>query len=79
MLKPHLPAEICEHIVMLAITPRLAALLEAEAGMVDGRLPGVYKDERDGHGTCPWRSGIRREGFEHVKGGSEVVLPVCSR
>ena len=48
-------------------------MLEAEAGIECGRLPGVYKDERDGHGTCPWRSGIRREGFEHVKGGRHAT------
>ena len=34
---------------------RLAAALKAEAGIEDGRLPGVYKDAADGHGTCPWR------------------------
>ena len=42
---------------------RLAATLK-EAGIADGRLPGVYKDEKDGHGGCPWRSGIRRDGFD---------------
>ena len=26
-------------------------------------------DEADGHAGCPWRSGVRREGFEKVKGG----------
>ena len=46
----------------------LAAALR-EAGIADGRVPGVYKDEAGGHGACPWRSGIRREGFEHVKSG----------
>ena len=29
----------------------------------------MYKDEAGGHGGCPWRSGIRRKGFEHVMGG----------
>ena len=43
----------------------LAAALK-KAGIKDGRLPGAYEDEGDGHGTCPWRSGIRRDGFEHV-------------
>ena len=38
-----------------------------EAGIKDGRLPGVFKDEGDGHGTCPWRSSIRRDGLGHVK------------
>ena len=46
---------------------RLAATLKEEAGIADGRLPGVYKDEKDGHAGCPWRSGIRRDGFD-VKG-----------
>ena len=46
---------------------RLAALLK-EAGIKDGRLPGAYEDEGDGHGTCPWRSSIRRDGFK-LKGG----------
>ena len=48
---------------------RLAAALKAEAGIADGRLPGAYKDEADGHAGCPWRSGVRRDGFEKVKGG----------
>ena len=48
---------------------RLAALLKEEAGIADGRLPGVYNDEKDGHAGCPWRSAIRRDGFEDVKGG----------
>ena len=47
----------------------LAAALRAEAVIADGKVPGVYKDEAGGHGACPWRSGIRREGFKHVKGG----------
>ena len=42
----------------------LAAALKEEAGIEDGRLRGVYEDEADGHGTYPWRSGIRRAGFE---------------
>ena len=46
----------------------LAAALEEEAGIEDGRLPGVYEDAADGHAGRPWRSGIRREGFAHVKG-----------
>ena len=40
-----------------------------EAGIADGRVPGVYRDDAGGHGACPWRSGIRRGGFELVKGG----------
>ena len=56
----------------------LAAALRAEAGIADGRVPGVYKDEADGHGACPWRSGIRREGFEHVKGGRHVSCAEAS-
>ena len=39
-----------------------------EAGIEDGRLPGTYTDEGDGHAGCPWRSSIRREGFT-LKGG----------
>ena len=46
----------------------LAAALKQEAGIEEGRLPGTYKDEGDGHAGCPWRSGIRREGFK-LKGG----------
>ena len=42
----------------------LAAALKEEAGIEDGRLAGAYKDEADGHSGCPWRSGIRREGFD---------------
>ena len=48
---------------------RLAAALTEKAGIADGRLPGAYKDEKDGHAGCPWRSAIRRDGFEDVKGG----------
>ena len=48
---------------------RLAAALTEKAGIADGRLPGAYKDEKDGHAGCPWRSGIRRDGFKDVKGG----------
>ena len=50
----------------------LGAALEEEAGIEDGRLPGVYMDEAGGHAGCPWRSGIRREGFEYVKGARHV-------
>ena len=46
---------------------RLAAALK-EAGIEDGRLPGAYKDEGDGHAGRPWRSHFRREGFK-LKGG----------
>ena len=48
---------------------QLAAALRDEAGIGTGVLPGVYHSADDGHASCPWRSGIRREGFEHVKGG----------
>ena len=47
---------------------RLGAALKEEAGIEDGRLPGVYEDAAGRLIGCPWRSGIRREGFEHVKG-----------
>ena len=46
----------------------LAAALKQEAGIEDGRLPGAYKDEADGHAGRPWRSHFRREGFK-LKGG----------
>ena len=46
----------------------LAAALKEEAGIEDGRLPGAYKDEGDGHAGRPWRSHFRREGFK-LKGG----------
>ena len=55
----------------------LAAALR-EAGIADGRVPGVYKDEADGHSACPWRSGIRREGFEHVKSGRHASCAEAS-
>ena len=55
-------------------TSSLAALLK-EFGIEDGRLPGVYEDAADGHGTCPWRSNIRRAGFDHVLGGRP---PACA-
>ena len=42
----------------------LAAALKEEAGIEDGRLAGAYEDLSDGHPGCPWRSGIRREGFD---------------
>ena len=48
---------------------RIRRALKEEAGIADGRLPGAYKDEKDGHAGCPWRSGIRRDGFKDVKGG----------
>ena len=41
-------------------------------------MPGVYKDEAGGHGACPWRSGIRREGFEHVKSGRHASCAEAS-
>ena len=28
----------------------------------------MYEDPGDGHGSCPWRSNVRRAGFD-VKGG----------
>ena len=56
----------------------LAAALRAEAVIADGRVPGVYKDEAGGHGACPWRSGIRREGFEHVKSGRHASCAEAS-
>ena len=49
-------------------TRQLAAALRDEAGIGTGVLPGVYHSADDGHASCPWRSGIRWEGFEHVKG-----------
>jgi hypothetical protein len=51
---------------------RLGAALKEEAGIEDGRLPGVYEDAAGGHAGHPWRSGIRRGGFEHVKGARHV-------
>ena len=56
---------------------RLAALLK-EAGIKDGLLRGVYEDAGDGHGTQPWRSSIRRAGFEHVKGGRHASCAEAS-
>ena len=56
----------------------LAAALRAEAVIADGKVPGVYKDEAGGHGACPWRSGIRREGFEHVKSGRHASCAEAS-
>ena len=55
-----------DHAALTDTVPLLAAALKKEAGIKDGRLRGAYKDDADGHGTCPWRSGIRRDGFEHV-------------
>ena len=56
---------------------RLAALLK-EAGIKDGLLRGVYEDGSNGHGTQPWKSSIRRAGFEHVKGGRHASCAEAS-
>ena len=54
----------------------LAAALR-EAGIADGKVPGAYRDA-GGHSGCPWRSGIRRKGFEHVVGGRHASCAEAS-
>ena len=53
-----------DHPALTNTVAHLAAALKEEAGIADGRMPGAYKDEKDGHAGCPWRSGIRRDGFD---------------
>ena len=65
------------HVLAPSSESGLAAALR-EAGIADGRVPGVYMDEAGGHGACPWRSGIRREGFEHVKSGRHASCAEAS-
>ena len=53
-----------DHPALTNTVAHLAAALKEEAGIADGRLPGAYKDENNGHAGCPWRSAIRRGGFD---------------
>ena len=53
-----------DHPALTNTNAHLTTALKEEAGIADGRLPGAYKDEAEGHAGCPWRSGIRREGFD---------------